>query len=72
MINGHYEKLNYDWQTNYDWQKLAQNYDFGGVTNVESSVALQKLISKYFFLILLTLIICCKSNKLTKLFYDHT
>ena len=49
---------------------MAQNYDFDDMSNLEFSSPSQKLISNYFFLTLLPMIICYKTNKRTKLCHD--
>ena len=51
---------------------MAQNYDFGDMSNLGFSGPPQKLILNYFFLILLALIIWYKTNKHTKLYHDQT
>ena len=49
---------------------MAQNYDFDDMSNLGFSIPPQKLISNYFFLILLQMITYYKTNKRTKLYHD--
>ena len=56
---------------NYDSPNMAQHYDFDDMWNLGFLSLPQKLISNYFFLILLPIIICYKTNKRAKLYHDQ-
>ena len=55
---------------NYDCPNTAQNYDFDDMWNLGFLNPSQKLSSNYFFLILLPIIMCYKTNKRVKLYHD--
>ena len=50
---------------------MAQNYDLDDMSNFGFSGPPRELISEYFFMIILALIIFYKTDKFAKLYHDH-